>query len=181
MTDAGVPLLQLSRRVDWRFLLPDPTLGRVTYVGTLPRDLELALRQFSHQLIEDRSEPADLVVMVNPSLEVFRTSILAAQRFYVELQRPTWLTCLKQWTLLDSCLKFAHRQGMEARAYWHYPSFEAANRLLPLSHAAPLMHVVGKGKTDRTTKLKQHGSALLLRSGVLARCVSSISIVGYRS
>lgn len=43
-------LLQASRRVDWRFLLPDPNLGRVAYLGTAQGELVEALRLFSASL-----------------------------------------------------------------------------------------------------------------------------------
>ena len=50
-------LLQASRRVDWRFLLPDPELGRVGYAGPARGALVDALRKFSASLtvyLEDR-------------------------------------------------------------------------------------------------------------------------------
>jgi hypothetical protein len=43
--------LQLSRRLDWRFLLPDPHLGRVAYFGSGDGDLQKALTMFSESLI----------------------------------------------------------------------------------------------------------------------------------
>ncbi|MCK5923931.1 MAG: hypothetical protein KAG66_23555, partial [Methylococcales bacterium] len=36
-------LLQASRRIDWRFLLPSPELGQVGIVGGVPDDLRTAL------------------------------------------------------------------------------------------------------------------------------------------
>jgi hypothetical protein len=43
-------LLQASRRLDWRFLLPDPNLGRVAYLGPAQGELVEALRLFSASL-----------------------------------------------------------------------------------------------------------------------------------
>src|SRR3990172_11658173 len=42
--------LQVSRRVDWRFLLPDPILGRVAYLGPTRGALLDSLRMFSAAL-----------------------------------------------------------------------------------------------------------------------------------
>jgi len=42
---------QLLRRIDWRFLLPDPTLRRVAYVGSYDEVLLSALQTFSQSLI----------------------------------------------------------------------------------------------------------------------------------
>lgn len=43
-------LLQLSRRIDWRFLLPDPELGRVACFGASDELLVSALKRFSAAL-----------------------------------------------------------------------------------------------------------------------------------
>lgn len=40
-------LLQASRRLDWRFLFPDPELGQVACLGTVPANLLDALQLFS--------------------------------------------------------------------------------------------------------------------------------------
>ncbi|MFQ6115535.1 MAG: hypothetical protein ACE5NG_15860 [bacterium] len=42
--------LQFSRRVDWRFLLPDPQLHRVAYLGDNEGSLLIALQHFSESL-----------------------------------------------------------------------------------------------------------------------------------
>jgi len=49
-------LLQASRRLDWRFLLPDPTLRRVAYVGAAHAGLLASLQRFAGEL--DWWEPA---------------------------------------------------------------------------------------------------------------------------
>jgi hypothetical protein len=72
-------LLQASRRVDWRFLLPDPNLGHVAYVGPGRGALIESLRLFSTSLTlpETRATTTaiaqyDLVVTSGPSLEMLR-------------------------------------------------------------------------------------------------------------
>jgi hypothetical protein len=42
--------LQISRRIDWRFLLPDPELRRVAYIGSNEGNLFKVLKQFSESL-----------------------------------------------------------------------------------------------------------------------------------
>ena len=39
--------LQLVRRLDWRFLMPNPILGDVAYIGPMSGTLPSALQQFS--------------------------------------------------------------------------------------------------------------------------------------
>ena len=43
-------LLQASRRLDWRFLLPDPELGQVACLGAVPANLIDSLRLFTESL-----------------------------------------------------------------------------------------------------------------------------------
>ncbi|MDQ5851410.1 MAG: hypothetical protein M3380_04920, partial [Chloroflexota bacterium] len=68
-------LLQASRRVDWRFLLPDPNLGHVAYLGSARNVLAHTLRLFSASLTvvdglgagDERGECYDVVVVCSPS------------------------------------------------------------------------------------------------------------------
>ena len=67
-------LLQASRRVDWRFLLPDPYLGHVAYLGPTHDSLLHSLRLFSASLTvveglgagNERSARYDVVVVCSP-------------------------------------------------------------------------------------------------------------------
>ena len=70
-------LLQKSRRLDWRFLMPNPDLERVAYLGPENDPLVEALLIFSRSLtrIESTQIPNvkkkfDLVVVKNPSIQV---------------------------------------------------------------------------------------------------------------
>jgi len=44
-------LMDLARRVDWRFLLPEPVLGRVAYAGPKNGLLADALRRFAEEMV----------------------------------------------------------------------------------------------------------------------------------
>lgn len=58
--------LQLARRIDWRFLLPEPYLRRVAYLGPEPGTLPAALKHFSESLrinAVEKSGSFDLVVL----------------------------------------------------------------------------------------------------------------------
>src|SRR3954452_22288520 len=68
-------MLQASRRVDWRFLLPDPSLGEVAFIGSAQGSLLETLNIFSVSLtISDAGELMprslyDVVVTVDPTVE----------------------------------------------------------------------------------------------------------------
>jgi hypothetical protein len=58
--------LQLARRIDWRFLLPEPYLRRVVYLGPETEDLPAALKHFSESLrvnAVEKNGSFDLVVL----------------------------------------------------------------------------------------------------------------------
>jgi len=56
----GDQRLQSIRRLDWRFLLPDPSLRRVAYIGPQSDSLLPALRVFSESLRIIHPSPRDL-------------------------------------------------------------------------------------------------------------------------
>lgn len=99
----------------------------------------------------------------------------------MELDRPTWFARLRQRAAPSAYVRAARAQGFEARAYWHYPNFEMANRILPLSDPEPLQHVIAKGQDHLKARLKQCGAAALLNMGLLELLLPSVSVVGYRS
>ena len=173
-------LLPLSRRLDWRFLLPDPTLNRFAFVGPEASTLLHALQRFSRERVE-RGQLADLVVLTDATLTDFRHHISSASAFYLELNRPTWPKRLRQAAAPTNYLRAAAKAGFRADAYWHYPDFEAATRIIPLSVASPLLNVIAKNRRDTKTRIKVAGMGWLLKSGLLARTVPTLSIIGFKA
>ena len=104
--------------------------------------------------------------------------IHSASCFYIELRRPSLLTRLGQLAAPGSFLRAAAKAGYSADAYWHYPDFEAATRIIPLSVATPLLNVVAKNRHNMKTRIKTSGMRLFLKSGLLARTVPCLSIIG---
>ena len=173
-------LLPLSRRLDWRFLLPDPTLNQVAYTGPSESHLLRALERLSREIIRDPRQPADIAVLVDPTLPDFMRSIRISSRFYVELHRPSVKARLSQFPIPGNFLRAAATAGFTANAYWHYPDFEAATRIIPLSVATPLLSVVAKNRQDTKTRIKTAGMGLFLESGLLARTIPCLSIIGFK-
>lgn len=179
MTAPDDDLLALARRLDWRFLLPDPALNRVAHAGAVDGELLRALRHFSRELTPDPRPDCDLVVLVNPSMDTFRRAIGAAPAFYLELHRPRPLLRLAGRPP-GAFLGAAAAAGFLAAAYWHYPSFETANRILPLAPSAPLLHALAKGRTGVATRAMLRGAHMWRASGLLARSVPCVSVAGHR-
>ena len=113
--------LQVSRRVDWRFLLPDPNLGQVAYLGPAHGSLLESLRLFSAALTviasaaSRNSHPAqfDVVVVSAPSdkrLKQGAALVKPEGYLYVEARQrwePGWLRSPGDYLLAIRRLDFA--------------------------------------------------------------------------
>jgi hypothetical protein len=104
--------LQTSRRIDWRFLLPNPHLRRVAYLGPDGGTLPVALNQFSDSLTiisppyqavvaQNNHSSFELVVLHSPSLadlERANSLLMAGGYLYWEIDRTKRLTSLREIT-----------------------------------------------------------------------------------
>ncbi|MGH2521574.1 MAG: hypothetical protein ACRDH2_03635 [Anaerolineales bacterium] len=180
-------LLQASRRVDWRFLLPDPNLGQVAYLGPARGSLCDSLRLFSAGLtvIESPQAPNavqyDVVVASNPSPDAFRLAaplVRPAGFLYAEIHQrwPGHRRNPAEDTAVLKGLGFA-----QAEAYWHWPNFEGCMEIVPLSDPAALRHALNRRRSDLAARAKALLGHGLLRSGGLALLIPCFSVVGQRS
>jgi hypothetical protein len=184
-------LLQASRRVDWRFLLPDPNLGWVGYIGPSRGALVESLRLFSRALtmVEPSVAPSasqfDVVVASSPSREALRRAaelIRPGGFLYVEAFGPF----RRRWrTGRGRSLRFAadyvatmERLGLaEATAYWHWPNFESCAEIVPLADQDALLLAFSRRRSGAGARLKSAAGRALLRSGLFARLAPCFSIV----
>jgi hypothetical protein len=104
----GDSRLQLSKRIDWRFLLPDPQLRRVAYVGNADSELVESLRLFCDTLtvlspnsnakyIAKKDENFDLIVLRSLQSETLETisSFLKPRGYlYWEINRSNFIKFL---------------------------------------------------------------------------------------
>lgn len=195
-------LLQASRRLDWRFLLPDPDLGLVAYLGPAQGALVESLRLFSASLTviemsQAHSEPAaryDVVVTTEPSYETLREAanwVRAGGFLYAEayglfqagrLLRRTGRhrLSLKGPRLCypaDYVVALERLGFTEIQAHWHWPDFESCTKIIPLENHMALHYIVDWGGRNAKARLKSVLGRCLLRSGLLVRLVPFFSIV----
>ncbi len=188
-------LLQASRRLDWRFLFPDPELGRVACLGSVPADLLKSLRLFSTSVTNLDSiteqngaeDLFDLIVVRNLSSEKLQ---LAAELLspggylYAEndgflspkLQHSRW----KHWRFAvpTMCATAVTTFGFsEVQAHWHWPNFGACTRIIPLDDKGALWFSFERGGRSMKARLRSGAGLFLLRSGLLKQIVPSFSIV----
>lgn len=191
-------LLQASRRIDWRFLLPNPELGRVAYIGPARASLLESLRRFSTALtvIEPGPRPGDGEKLGLYDVVVAVAPRAAALQQVVDLLKPGG------WLYLEAHGPFA-RRGLglhtgrlpfardyvatlrqldldEVEAYWHWPDFEHCTKILPLDDPAALLHVFPPQRSSVSGRLKSALGRWLLQSGLLAIVVPCFSLVARR-
>lgn len=188
-------LLQASRRIDWRFLLPDPELGRVICLGSLPDSLLESLRLFSHSLntlaLEAAQDApaaqADLVVVRQLTPDKLRLAVRHLRPggyLYAEMEgllspkrpRPPW----KQARLATppGCITAVAGAGfVDVVAYWHWPNFASCTRIIPLDDRGALQHAFVNGGRSAKARLQAVAGQGLLQSGLLVHIVPRFSVV----
>jgi hypothetical protein len=196
--------LQLSRRVDWRFLLPHPHLGRVAYLGPPRQTLLAALRQFSASLtLLPSLDQARHVQRTHASFElvVLRSRRLAAVAsaaallatggcLYWEIDRLSRFASLRGLSRGDAwkarragrCVRDARgclaRLGFcDIALHWHRPNFEACREIIPLHDQDALMSVFSRDREARASRLLLLAGRLLLKTGAFPRLVPYYSVV----
>ncbi len=194
--------LQLSRRLDWRFLLPEPHLRRVAYVGPSQSSLANALEQFSEKLkiftVVENANPRlyeaafDLVVMAEPALaqlENVQQWLAPRGYLYAEAQhawdwrnerrlpaRARSLPTIEEW-----CDRLARLGFVEIKGYWHRPSFEHAVQIIPLRDASARDFVFSRRAEDFMSQLKFATGRTLMNKNWLARLLQCVSITACKA
>ncbi len=187
--------LQLSRRLDWRFLLPEPRLRRVALFDAQQTTLAQALRHFSEELtIFDSSgaglqeESFDIVVLAQPSfalLEAAMKLLAPGGYLYAEVQHAwIWRNERKLPTQALHLPKITEWQTELARlgfvnnaAHWHRPTFEQAVQIIPLEDPTAMDFVFNHRSESLVSQLKFTTGRALMNRPWLARLLQCVSIV----
>ena len=190
--------LQLSRRLDWRFLLPEPYLRRVAYWGPEKTMLVQALNTFSASVtffspanVAASAAPAahfDLAVLIAPTpvhLETAAARLVTGGCLYAEMQ-SAWhsvekggrLSFAKSFVGLESYVTTLRRLGFaEIKAYWHRPSFEQCVQIIPLHDDRAMEFVFSQRAVDLLSQIKFATGKSLLKAHWLLRLFQSVSLV----
>lgn len=198
-------LLQASRRLDWRFLLPNPALETVAYLGPNRGALLDALQLFATKLTilpptVNRTEMQyDVVVACEPSPQQLRATVALVRpggALYVEAQGLLWpakwlrrrnpLAFLRKpqlWQPADYVQALQQWGLTEASAYWFWPDVEHCTRMIPLAEPMVLAHAFAAPTARRGAKarLKAAYKRWLVQSGWLTLTQPSFGIVAHQS
>ena len=182
-------MLLASRRVDWRFLLPDPDLGRVACIGVSDAKLLESLRLLSAELVTSPSvrgtesdAPYDLVVLRNPSkdnLDAANSLLRPGGWLYVEVEKSIpRFEAHAHWSARGYARALRGRGFIEVGTYVHWPDFASCRAILPLDDAAAVRHGVGRARTNRL--LLTRLAPVLASARQLAFFVPCASVLGRR-
>lgn len=184
--------LQASRRVDWRFLLPDPQLKHVAYVGRRDHDLVESLRLFSATLESPEEQcPAsaaladrtfDLVVARDPQLEdlIVATRLLRRDgSIYVEIGgcAARRIPFQKPGTLHGLVARLERLGFADVALHWHWPDFASCTHIVPLADTAAVRHALTRRQRVRMIDPALVMARLLVRTRLLAWVVASTSVI----
>jgi hypothetical protein len=182
-------LLQASRRIDWRFLLPRPQLACIVYIGRHDAALIGALRAHADLTIvgADTDQPSpssfDLAVLKDASLgsiSAGRDLIRPGGWVYAEaggvLRRPrAGARPVSRWrrAFVDAGLT-------EVTAHWHVPNHDAAAFLVPLDDPAGVRLVLRRHQGSAAGQVKAIMGRLLVATGLIELAVRDASVLGRR-
>jgi hypothetical protein len=177
--------LQAARRVDWRFLLPDPDLGRVAYVGAVDGELLAALERFSASVeVVDpsaiRDGDFDLVVLRNPrreALAALERLLPAGGHVYAELDRGA----ASRPRSAGAWAQALRAAGFEdVQAWWHWPSFDSCAEIASLDEPEAVRFLLARRRSGLHSRALAVVARILLAAGALGAVVPSASVVGRR-
>lgn len=196
--------LQIARRIDWRFLLPNPHLGQVAYMGQPRQTLLTALGYFSESLrlfsLPDQTTHCqhsdanfELVVLRSLSMtavEKAHALLIAGGYLYWEIDR------MSRFAPLGRFLRRADRKALGARPlvrdpracleqlgfcdiriYWHRPNFETCREIIPLYDQHAMAYVFSRDRKGLSGQFKRVTGRFLRQTGLLPRLVPYYSVV----
>lgn len=190
-------LLQASRRLDWRFLLPDPALERVAYQGPKQSSLLTSLRLFAQELtFLPATGRYDVVVLCEPTPQTLHqaaTVVRPGGALYIEVHGPLWpakwlhrnpLTLFQQprlWQPADYVQALTKLGFTAANAFWFWPDFDHCTKIIPLADPVVLPYVFAQPTKPRGAKarVKAAYKQWLVQSGWLTITQPSFGIVAY--
>jgi hypothetical protein len=161
------------RRADWRYLLPDPWLGRVAYPE--PRDerlveaLELVSDEVECPAITDL-EGFDLVVLTGDDR---RALDAAADR----VPAGAWIYAEGSGQAAASLARALRRRGFEdVAAHWLWPDAERCKEIVPLQPTA-LRHALGRRDPGARLRVRARVAGALARTPLFRLVVKQAAVI----
>jgi hypothetical protein len=184
-------LLQASRRLDWRFLLPEPELGRVACVGVDDPDLAESLRLFGSEatVLEaggpwEGLAPHDVVVLRNPAGAELAAAVPLLRPggwMYVEVDGAGGRRLLRgRPTALGSVAALRRLGLVEVQGHLHWPDFRSCGVIVPLGDALAVRLALARRRQNGIARPVARLAPLLAACNLLAVVAPSASVLAQR-
>jgi hypothetical protein len=169
--------LALARRADWRFLLPQPRLGRVAYLAPHDPALAAALSLVSDVLelaaAPETASRHDVVVLTRGR----RRHIPGARAL---LRQGGWLYAEVPGPVARAWIRALRRSGFEeVSAHWLWPDADTCREIIPLE-PDPLLHALSRRDPGARLRLRARMAEVLVASGMLPLVVCRAGVIGRR-
>lgn len=164
------------RRADWRFLLPDPVLRRVAYIGPHEPALVGALSALSDalELRPLHGTLHDVVVLTRPTERRELTAAsLVAPGGWVYLET----TGARAGGVID---RLRDTGLVDLAAWWLWPQASACLEMIPLANPTALNAALGRRQPGARLRARAWAAQALARCGVLRPLLASVALVGRR-
>jgi hypothetical protein len=177
----------LLRRVDWRFLLPNPAPGRVLIIGDETKNVVEACRTIFENVehAPDASQASqascELIVAVDLTPALAKQIIGARNHcslIYGELPEEIGRRPFRRLSSLQA--QFVAAGFSEVTFYWHYPDFDHCTHIFSCGEPTSLRWYARR----RRGFLHQFQSLILgiaITTGLLPYLVKSLSITAMRN
>jgi len=194
----------LARRIDWRFLLPEPYLRRVAYLGPERGTLPAALKHFSESFRIISSNDAgnfDLVVLrLRDVSDLAKANklLVSGGFLYWETKPLNWAAALqhrtngkhvstpKRWQRVpnlfhDHVQALARLGFQDIQIHWQRPNFEGCLEIIPMNETIALDYAFGRPRSDLASRVKFAAGKLMMQTGLLAHLTPCFSLIGRKS
>jgi len=180
--------LQIARRLDWRYILPDPRLCKVTLIGRPEGILFEALQRFSEKLTvipgtgqRTQTTPADSDVVVVRSSEP--GAVALASRALRVGGHLYWELGASRWRLSPrSCLRALRKHGFdEIEVYWCRPNFDKCLEMIPLRESSALTFALTRRFGEKRRPMLRAAGRLLASTEILTRLMPCRSVVARKA
>jgi hypothetical protein len=184
-------LLQASRRLDWRFLLPEPELGRVACVAIDDPDLAESLRLFGSEptVLEaggrwEELAPHDVVVLRNPAGAELAAAVPLLRPggwMYVEVDGAGGRRLPGGRRTARGYAAALRRLGLvEVQGHLHWPDFRSCRVIVPLGDALAVRLALARRRQNASARLVVRLAPLLAACNLLAAVAPSASVLARR-
>jgi hypothetical protein len=182
-------VLGAAHEIDWRFLLPDPHLGRIAYFGKRHDHLFAALECFAASVeVFETSEARSTTdlsydgVVIGPGalddLAGAARLVRAGGWLYAELPAQP----LRRW--LNNGLPASRRRALlrlgfvRVETHWHFPDFRSRRAIVPLSDPSALRIAFARGESTLTDRLRSGLARLAAKLRLFESAAQHVSVIG---